>query len=362
MITNLVLNENIRCSNILEAYYVTDGKSKLKYKSLTEADKNVLGKETVNKLFKSIKSKSLKVNYAGIERSKGDITKYVKYNDLENSIKILKNMYDADPSIAPTEIPKVVRCLDVLKKDKNNYIKAFNEKNEIIILLYTNIVGALIGCTSLLISSTIEYIKTPTGNYRAIFTNKKQNCKNVYIKSIDKFLKLNLTGDLKPLFNTKQLNESFDLSYTDEDDVLNETFFGSMATEISGVMKGGMALPMMGKVLFIIGIAITVLVLCRYLVYFWFFSRTKISDNLLTLSYFVSENAQSIDTTSEKGQKIAERQLKAAEKLKRLSDIIRVDSEKASAKAESEIEQEDKQNRDNQNNSSDSDDDGILLL
>lgn len=345
-----IFNESTTLSSLLEAYYVTDGKSKMNFQTLTEDDKAVLGKATVTKLFNTVKTKALKVNYAGIEKSKGDITKFNKYDDLQNSIKILNNMYNADPSNSPTEIPKLVRCLQILKKYKAKFMTSFNNKNEVVIMLYTNIVAALIGCTSLMISTTIEYIKTPTGDYKAIFKGKKAKTKNVYYNSIDRFLKMEVRGQLNSLFKDNEVKTSLNES---ADGVVSEDVLEAGAAAFSALM----AVPIGQVAVVIVGIFVAVLI-AREVVYLYFYSRTKISEELLTLAYFLEEHSQSLDENS----KTKEKQEKVVAKLKRLSEILSVDKENAGKKAEQEQKKEDEENRNSNDTGSSSSDDNDILL
>jgi hypothetical protein len=329
-------------ANLLESFYVTDGKSKLAFNLLTEDDKKVLGTQTVNQLYKSTKEKALQINYAGIELSKGDITKFKNYNDLQNAIGILEKLYNQDPSNSPSEIPKLVRCLEIFKKYKNDFNRAFVEKNEFIIMFYTNMVSALIASTALLVSSSMDYLKNVDGKtYRCVFDGKKKKASDVYVNSIERFVRMDKSGELKKLFQTGNAVYAS----------LNED--GTVLTE--GPLAYAIIVPMM------------VIITCRFIVFFWFYSRTKLSDYLLLISYFLEENAYNLDVSSEKGQKTQDKQLIVVAKLKRLSEILKVDSGKASKEAEKASKNDDTEMRNKQqsggsSSSGKNDDEDILLL
>lgn len=306
----------------LESYFVKDGKSYKKFKALAEEEKKLVNKELINSLFKSVKTKSLKVNYMGLEKTKGDITQFSKYDDIVNCIKILENMYKSNPNDAPKEINTLVRSLAMLKKYAPEFKKAFSDKNELAILTYTNMSAALISSTAMLISATMEFLKQPEGNYKAIFSDKKAVEKDVYIASLDRFLNMDIKGEFKRLFNAK-LSESGLTEDCEQSDLLSEDL--------------GLGLIILASI-FIAVFAI------RDIVFMFYFTGAKISESLLTLAYFLEQHALGIDATTTKGKDIRDRQFKVVEKLRTIAVKIKGDNKTAEKKSEREKEKEDEEN------------------
>lgn len=335
---------------LLENYIVRTGKDRLYYNTLNESEKKILSRNMVNKLFKSIKSKSLKVDYFGLEKTKGDITKFKKYSDIENSIAILHRMYNADPTNSPSEILTLVKTLESLKKNKNDFVRCFAEKNEVVIMLYTNIAATLIAATANIILTTIHYIKTPLGDFKKIFKdeNEQKFKSKVYFNSLNKYLKIDQNGDLKLVMNKSiKINESFD--FNDSNGYLTEVVFIPLA---------------------IIAVIFVICIFIREIVFLFYYERKKISNDLLALAYFIEEHAYEIDTSkSEHNKQVFRNQLNAAKKLKDLAEFIAVKTDDAEKKSFEEIKKEDDENakesqQNNNETSSDENDDsdGEIIL
>lgn len=298
--------------NLIESYFIKDGKTYNQYMALSEDNKFQLSKDTITKLFDSIKKKALKVDYFGIEASKGDITKFAKYSDLDNAIKVLNNMYLSDPQVAPREIPSLVRCLNIIKKYKSNFTKAFETNSELLSMLYTNMVAAMIGETSVLISTSIDYVKDPLGNYKEIFKEREKNTKDVYYSSIEKFLNMEVRGDLAKLFNQKQ------------SDVLNESIL-----TITGI-----TLIAIFSAIFII----------RDIIFLYYFGKTRLGLQMLHLAMFLEEHARDLDTSKKGNKEIQKKQLAKVEKLKKMSEKLLADRNADEKVVDKEKAKEDKQN------------------
>jgi len=342
---------------LFESYLFPNGKAKLKYSFLTEAEKVTFKKEMITKLFNTLKNKSLKVNYAGLEKVKGDITKHPKFSDLENSIKILEKMYKSNPSDAPMEILNCVRVLDILKKNKAAFTNAYAKNNDAAQLLFVNIAAALTIGTSKLIAVTIEYIKQPDGSYKAVFKEKSKTLmkNDTYFLSLNRFISMDKTGQLKQVFNmSNKLSE-------DTTELLG---FGPIAALMD------ISISAVGAVVGIVGVTIWA---CYNLPYIIYGLRHGIAQHFLNLAYFLEEHAHEIDTTTEKGRKAQEKQLRLVEKLKAIGKFFAIDEEQAERKAEEEkkkdeeqareeVEKEEKENDTSSGQNNSSDDDGDILL
>lgn len=375
---------------LLESYLFPDGKAKLKYSMLTEAEKVHFTKSMVAKLFETVKNKALKVNYAGLEKIKGDITKYPRYSDIENSIKILNNMYHSAPEDAPQEILSCVRVLDILKKNKNGFVAAYNGKNDAVELLFVNVAAALIIGTSKLVAVTVEYIKQPNGSYKAIF---KENSKTLmkddtYFLTLSRFITMDKNGQLKQLLDlTKTLKEELDIvvvkgnsfislneddsttTAEDEDFSLMKLFFKLLfpdkdkngKKENQSIKVIWKSLPKAGKAAVIVGGVVIVIWAVASLPYIIYRLRKTLSDHLLNLAYFLEEHTYEIDASTDKGKDAKEKQLRLVEKLKALGTAISLDDKQAKKQGESDKKDDEEESR-KSDESDESSDDGDILL
>jgi len=375
---------------MLESYLFPDGKSKLKYAALTEAEKKVFTKNMVTKLFNTIKNKSLRVNYMGLEKTKGDVTKYPKYSDVENSIKILNNMYNSNPSEAPKEILNCVRALDLLKKYKNAFAKAFSEKNQPAAILYVNIYAALIAGTSKIVAATIDYIKQPTGEYKAAFKKESQNIlkDDVYFESLTRFITMEKTGQLKKLFDISgnlseefgildeasfRMNKTKDGTTLDVESDGNFSILGFFSDLLFGSKKSKdgkddekfsdkvVNFTKKHPILTIVGVLAVTIWAIRTIPYTIYKLRKSISDHLLNLAYFLEEHAYELETDTKKGKEVQEKQLRIVEKLKSLGNSLSLDDKKAQKEADKDRKKDEDESRKDDNTNSSNDDDDVLL-
>lgn len=305
---NLLLFENYVIGN--------DGIKKLKYQMLTEAEKARFGKDIIERLFKTIKEKALKINYENIEKSKGNFENYKRYKDIENCIGILDRMYKSQPASAPIEIPMLVDAFKLVKKLKNEFKTCFITKNQLGIIFYVNICATIISATANIILTTIEYIKTPNGSFEKIFkaTSKRKLKENTYFKSLSKFITMERTGELKILFHPdKTLNES--------------VIFGVLSVSVVALF--------------------TIVMFIRDLVFLFYRVRINLRDELLAMAYFLEENSNKLDITNDENKKVYERQQKLIEKLKYLAEIILSRTEAGEEEAEKDKEKDDKETTSN---------------
>ena len=126
----------------LESIFSTDYENYKKYKSFSEEEKDVISKNMAANLFRSAKSNYDKLNYKDIEQSKGDITKFVGYNSLNESITFLESMY-ANFQNAPLDIPKLRSIMNILTKYSNQFKSAFNNRDTIQKMFYSNLIYSL---------------------------------------------------------------------------------------------------------------------------------------------------------------------------------------------------------------------------
>jgi hypothetical protein len=332
---------------LLESYFVKDYKSFKNYQSLSESEKKTFSKSLVTKLFNTVKNKSLGVNYNNIEKSKGDITKVNNYMDLDNCIHILVNMYNSNPSKELSVILRLKETQDIFLKYKNDFIRGFTQKNEIVMLTYTNMVAALISGTARIIATSIDYVKQPDNTFQRSFkkVNKGMYDKDVYFKSLTRFCNMEKKGELKQILNTRRLNEAFDIGITENCDILDES--------IAGIFAVGMAV--------IVGVFL-LLVAIRGLVFTFFHLKNGLANSLLMMSYFLEEHANNLDTSEGKNAKIKEKQLKIVAKLKALSKKLSIEDEDANKKAKKDEEEDDKKNQEDSSSSGDSDSNDDVLL
>src|SRR5574344_886647 len=116
--------------------------------------------DLTTKLYDMITANADKVDFSTISRSRGDITKIEKYDQLVECIDIIRNIVVAyKEDTHPVDV--VSMALDNLKSRTNMFKRAFVIGSPVPIMTYNNIGMAVVYSVSFLISTCIEYIKEP---------------------------------------------------------------------------------------------------------------------------------------------------------------------------------------------------------
>lgn len=327
------LSKSNSLHTILESIYVEDYNSLQEFQALSEEEKKETGKNLIAKIFRSIRKKSLQINYAGLEQTKGDITKFSGYSDLEASIKFLNRMATTDSNAPKVDIKRLSDCLTIIKNNRTEFMKAYTvSPSPMKQMFYVNISASLIAATSTMVTVCMDYLKTPQGTFKASF---KKNTKtliqgDLFFNNIEKFIQLERRGNLNTFLNSDDI-ASDELKFAG---VKNEAV-GTIATITSSVMTA------LGTPLGAIAVSISAILLClmmiREIVYFFYFSRTQISERLQSLAYFIKSNQ-----TASMDKQVKEKQDKIVEKLQHLSEKIAVDTTVTNKQINNELKKDDK--------------------
>lgn len=322
MDNNRVLLESY-CKDMNPSYYYYN-----------EEDKQVFNKAVITKLYKSIKNKYLKVDYMDLEKCNGDITKFSKYSDLENAIIFIDRLYNSNPSESPIQVKSCVRTLELLKKYKTQFSKAFSGNNDLIEMMFVNMSATLISATSQLVTVGMDYIKDQNGkSYKAMFADNANKIleRSTYFKALDKFIKMDANGDLNKFFSKNiPVTEAIENIY-ENNFIYNESIAGLTIAVIATIFA--------------------VIYLLREIVYMFFFCKKTLSNRMLALAYFLEMDLNNIDVSTEKGKAIYDKQTKTIEKLRHLGNSLVADQKSAENDAEDQKQEDDK----NSTSSSDGD-------
>ena len=305
------LNENVRTvDDFLRFMLVKEGLDELKFRQLDENTKGKITNDMINSIIATLKNKTKLLNYVEFEKSKGDVTRIDGFSDLQGSISLLATMHSREGKNAPKEIPQLVACLDNLKKLTPHFRNGFRQGNELVIMLYNNMCMSLVKATSILIATTIEYVRDSFGLYRATFKKNldKRNEMTLYFNNIKRFNSMVERGQMQTFFDAVTDSSNF-----------------------SGGLFVGAGLSAIGIILFIIWAI-------RELIFLYFFVRCKLSVYLKNLSVFIQMNAATLDQ-KDLGE-VRRKQEEIAKKLSDLSEIIAVEEKVGNRKAVTELKKE----------------------
>lgn len=316
-----------------EHFDILDNKTRRTLLSVNEADRTNILVSLSNKLYDSIMKKVDDIDYGGIPVSKGDITKIPNYLDMVECLNTIRELLvETNQSTTPVDI--VLKTIDNLRDSKRDWGKAFAINSDLCIIIYNNIAMGVVGATSYLISSSIEFIKDPSVNSFNIALDKAAYAKSkdaLIYKNLEKFNKAYLNGDIQKttkslLSATTKIGESG----LNEEDVVSE----SILTTIGGISVGVTVLLIM------------IIPLLRFFVTLWFDMQQSFSDFLALQADLIQMNAERLKEdrihTEEQKKKIYEKQTKIATRFRKASNFFMVKYKKSEKVADKESKDNEK--------------------
>lgn len=318
---------------VLKEHFDTkDRKSIRTLLSLNEAEQNQAMIALASKLYEKIVAKVDDIDFGTIPASKGDITKIGNFQELRECITIIDDIlvhYKQDTS----QVETVDKAIENIKNSKDIWEKAYSCNCEFAITFYNTIALSIVSAVSLLISSSIDFIKEPGNQSFAVSFDKTG-----YNKSKDKLLFRNLEsfnksyskGEIKKVF--KAVVDSNSALKESCSHVVSES---AALMAILGVVGAGM----------LVGIILIVIVpILHELTCFFYCSRQNISEyfelQAKTLQFNAEQLKYDYTKSEEEIKKIYDRQMKIVERFRKISDRYAVKMNKAEVDAKRMVQQE----------------------
>ncbi|WP_301066584.1 hypothetical protein [uncultured Duncaniella sp.] len=309
---------------------LTDRETRQSILSMNEAETSNVLHSLANRLYDNIVKRVDDIDYGDIPGTKGDITKLPNYeqviecNDLIRQI-LVEYHQDTKP------VDTIVTAIGNIQERKDLFEKAYRYRSELPTLMYENLVLAVIGATSYLIATSIEYIKTPNSDAFDITFNKMMHVKTrdyMLYGSLEKFNKMVDKGDFDRA-----------MEYIIQNRIKKVT--EAAATGILGI----------GAVVTGVMLVLSIIPILRELVFFFFYMRTKISDffdiqaDLLQMNaYRLVQGEESVKTDAEK-EDVIKKQLTIVGVFRKLSNFFAIKSKEAEVKATRDIVVDDKKQK-----------------
>jgi len=335
-----------------EIYDLSDYETKKKVLFCNEAKKvsNIEG--IVGKLYEHIKSNCDAIDFGTIPKSKGIITRVENWPQLLDCIATIKELvlaYNEDPKLVDT----ISTAIDNIQKRERIFTKAFALNIGFPIMMYNVTVTSIVSGVSLLITSSIEYIKNGHDSFMMSFD------KSAYVKSkdhvlfqyVEEFNRECASGQLDKMMDAcvkNNLTESADLEAVNED-----------AFTIGKII--GLAVTGIGLIIF--GFKIL-----RVFIYWLLRMKMKISDWFYAQAVFLQVNAENLKyRTDDKGDDhkkvVYQRQMKWVETFNKIANSLALKDSKAQKEAKQDEDEYMRKRRyeDDDNGSSDDSDDGGLF-
>lgn len=371
---------------VSEAYDLSDPYIKKKVIFCNEAKRQENIENIVGRLYTHIKNDVTGIDFGTIPRSKGIITKIDNYNgliDCINSIHDLVKSYNQ-----PTKsVDELTTAINNIKNRERVFTKAFTLNIEFPIMLYNMTVTAIVSATSLLMSSSVEFIKNGHDSFTTSLdkigyikskdhlmieyvSQFNRNCANGTIdKLVNSCIKNNITNTNESTIiddqNAKSINEG--IFWKDNDD---GTKTPTAATAITGVIMGAGAkyiIPAIASsplgifITAVIGAGITAvlfLFLFRKVAFFVLKTRMDISDWFEIQANYLQINAENLKYRDDpKGddhkKKVYDAQMKWVDRFKKIANKLALTDSKARKETDDNEWNESHQHDDDDNGSSD---------
>ena len=306
---------------------ITDYKTNTRLYNLDEAEQNTVLLSLTNKLYQMIVAKIDDVEKGDIPKSRGDITRLPKYNQLKECAKTLTSIFEQyKEDTAPIKV--IENAIDNLEDNSDVFVQSYMAKVDFGIMLYESVTLAVIGSLSYMIACCIEYVKDPKNDGLTIVMDKTGVAKvkeHLLYENLVKFNEACRTNDvenaIRPLIKNRTQN-----------------LFG----------VGGLVL--VKGVLIAVPVIIALIPLIKDLVYYFFAARQRVSvyfdiqADLLEMNANELKDNPNITTDADK-KSVIRKQLQVARTFRQVADKLAVEAKTAENKADKEIKKDNKKYR-----------------
>lgn len=306
---------------------ITDYKTNTRLYNLDEAEQNAVLLSLTNKLYQMIVAKIDDVEKGDIPKSRGDITRLPKYNQLKECAKTLTSIFEQyKEDTAPIKV--IENAIDNLEDNSDVFVQSYMAKVDFGIMIYESVTLAVIGSLSYMIACCIEYVKDPKNDGLTIVMDKTGVAKvkeHLLYENLVKFNEACRTNDIenaiRPLIKNRTQN-----------------LFG----------VGGLVL--VKGLLIAVPVIIALIPLVKDLVYYFFAARQRVSVYFDIQADLLEMNANELKdnpniTTDADRKSVIRKQLQVARTFRQIADKLAVEAKTAENKADKEIKKDNKKYR-----------------
>ena len=311
---------------VTEYFDLTDRTTLKCMTSINEADQNQVLGNLAAKLYDKIIKRVADIDYGDIPSSRGDITKIPNYDELVESLTVMKDM-STERKQSSESVDTIFVAIENMKRLKSIWQKGFNTETEMVIVFYNTVALSIVSGTSLLMSATIETIKTPEGESIDVELAKIANHKTkegLIFKNLEKFNKSCKKGEIEKAMSAVL---SAQRHVKESGGVVTEDVFGIL-------LLGGAIVGLLGCIIPILH-QLTSALYCL---------RQSVAEFLAGESYLIKLNAEKVNynrsKTAEQKKKIIKRQMAISSMFKKLSDALMIKANKAEKEAQTMIKKD----------------------
>lgn len=307
---------------ITEYFDLNDRETRTILLAVNEDDQTKVLVSLTSKLYDNVVERVDDIDFGEIPSTKGDITKLSNYSRLMDSLDTMKNLlleYKQDTKPVDTIRTAISNIIDSTSIWKRAY--ALNV--ELPTVFYNSIVLSIIESTSYLISMCVQYIKLPgTDTFQATID------KSALVKTKDHMI-----------FETL---EKFNQAY-DKGQVTN-----AMEYVIKTNSKNFMGeLTVAGSALGVVAILFAIVPILREVIFLFYYNRVRISEYFDMQADMLQINAYNVehsrpDLNNEQKKSISTKQMKIAERFRKIASQIAIEVKQSEVKATKELTKENK--------------------
>lgn len=343
----------ISYANIIYEYFDPSNSSEFnKLMSLNEADQDRVMVNLASKLYNHIVNEITDIDFGDIPKSKGDITRIPNYMDMKDCINIIHDICVRfkQPTDATDTITKAI---DNLKDSKDVWRKSFELQCGLGMNTYNTLALGIVCSVSLLISTSIEFIKNQDGKFEFMLNKveMQKSLDSVLFRSLKEFNAGCADGSFMKAIvvaNNSKVNISeFDLMTFDESAIVD-----TIVSTAKKILPD--AITSLGKNKFVVGTLCTVssltllvaivLPAIRNAVHWFFSSKQKVSDYFAIQAALLEINANNVKYNNSKSEKekqdIYNRQMKWVSRFKDISNKLTTKMKKAEVSAKNKLDKE----------------------
>lgn len=304
---------------ITEHFDIFDDKTRRTLLNINESDQNRVLESLTSKLYKSIMDKVDDIDFGSIPETKGDITQLENYDNLIECIDVIKGiLVEYRQNLDPIET--ILIAIENIQNRIDTWRKAFSMKMDLPVLMYNTVALSIVSSVSLIIATSIEFIKDASdGSYEIKFD------KVSYVRNKDGLL----------FDNLKKFNKSCSSGELDRslDHIVKST-----TRQLTGV-----SVLTLVSAAAIIGIVTNVIPLLRELVFFFFNTKQGISDYFEIQADLLQMNAEyvkgnpNLDLSTSDRKDIVNKQNKIVQIFRKISNSIAIDNRTSESRAKKDI-------------------------
>lgn len=311
------------CFRILEENCI-NRKERLELYEILENNAEEIGSKMISNIYGNALLLRSDIDFDDIPLSRGDIQQCRCYPIVTSSLSVLSSMA-AQMKIKIPEIQIVETSISYIKSNREIFQRAFKMRNDTLIMYYNILVYSCVELTSLLLAIYIDYVKTPSK--LKIIVRKDQSSsmldKIICVRTLNDFNKQCKTGNFKNL--AKELLSGKISRTVESTSVVSEGIVGTVAVGFVAAMS--------------------IIPILRTAIYYFYYSRMKISNFLEQQIQFLQLNEANINSTIDdptKRKDVLDNQKKLIAKFEDLSDKIKINDKITTNKVNAEIQNENK--------------------